>query len=558
MAHRPTAGSRLLVVGLDGATFDLIRPWAAAGVLPTFRHILAAGAHAPLRSTIPPVTPLAWSSFVTGTNPGQHGIYGFVARRPGTYDWYATNAAMRQGISLWNWASRYGRQVGVFNMPMTFPPELIPGGYMVSGMGVPDVDVPFAFPEELQRDLLRRYRAEQLVEQPVSLYDYASFLDYLFQTIDDTLDITNYLLDRWPATDLLCTVFTATDRVQHFYWRQMAERVGPEWQQTAIQRVYRRVDAALQELIDSYPDRTLVIMSDHGAGPYRHLIGVNQWLASQGWLRWQGSHGGVQRPLSLLWRRAYHQLGHTLPGGVRRVLKRHLPAQWMARARSEMGHWSLPAEWRDTQAYSAGFGGSIYLNLRGREPSGCVQPGREADALLKQITSALYALVDPDTLEPVVERVHRATDLYSGASVSAAPDLVVAWRDGYYSMASMSKATAPVFQGNLTWPNSEVVHTAEHRLEGVLMVYGPAARCGTERTSAQIIDVASTILYLLGLPSPSTMEGEVLLDLVSGEALGQPRVAPVGGGTAAGWDPVYTDAEEQSVQQRLRDLGYLQ
>ena len=231
-----------------------------------------------MRSTIPPVSPLAWSSFATGTNPGQHGIYGFLSRKPGTYDWYPVSANMRRGITWWDWASRNGCTVGVFNVPMTYPPESIPGGYMVSGMGVPDVDVQFALPKTLQRDLLRRFKPEQLVEQPVSLYNGDTFLDYLLQSVDDYLQVTNYLLARYPDTDLLCSVLTATDRVQHFYWRQMEDPAAPARQRTAIEQLYRRVDAVLGELIERYPDRTIIVMSDHGSGPYRHLVSMNQWL----------------------------------------------------------------------------------------------------------------------------------------------------------------------------------------------------------------------------------------------------------------------------------------
>jgi predicted AlkP superfamily phosphohydrolase/phosphomutase len=549
------ARRRVLVAGLDGATFDLIRPWAGRGTLPTLDRLMREGAWAPLRSTVPPVTPLAWSSFVTGTNPGQHGIFGFAARAPDTYDWYATSAATRQGITLWDWASCYHRQVGVVNMPMTYPPEPIPGGYMVSGLGVPDVDVRFALPDELQRDLLRRFDPEQLVEQPVSLYDPDSFVDYLLRTVDDNLAITNVLLDRFPDTDLLCTVFTATDRVQHFYWRQMAEGMGSERQRTAIERVYRRVDGALGQLIDALPGWDVLVMSDHGAGPYRHLVGMNQWLASQGWLRWQAGSGKGEGSALGGWRRAYRRVGHALPGGIRRRLKALTPASWMAKARREMTHWSLPVVWEDTRAYSAGFGGNIYLNLRGREPLGQVGRGSEANRLLDEIEAALRGMRDPDTGSPVVEQVHRGQELYRGARVDEAPDLVVSWHDGYYSMAGMSGPGAPIFQGNLTWPHSRAVHSAEHRQHGILVAHGPQVRPGVQADEADILDLAPSILHLMGLPIPSSMEGRVLAEwLTTGRT---PTVEPAGAGKAPGPQPAYSDEEEQLVRDRLRDLGYL-
>ena len=163
-------------------------------------------------------------------------------------------------------------------MPMTYPPQQIPGGCMISGMGVPDVDVRFTAPDDLQEELLRHFRPEQLVEQPIGLFNQETYIDYLLGTVDDNLAITHYLMERYPAVDLMCTVFIATDRVQHFYWQQMLDSESPEPLRNAIQDVYRKVDGALANLIDNYPEYKLMLISDHGAGLYNHLININQWL----------------------------------------------------------------------------------------------------------------------------------------------------------------------------------------------------------------------------------------------------------------------------------------
>jgi predicted AlkP superfamily phosphohydrolase/phosphomutase len=551
-----TRSSRTLLIGIDGGTFDLIEPWVAQGQLPTFAMLLKGGVHAPLKSTIPPVTPLAWSSLITGCNPGQHGIYGFLSRKPGTSDWYPTSAYSRSGLSLWEWAGRQGKRIGVFNMPMTYPPERIPHGYMVSGLGVPDVDVQFALPEELQPSLLRRFTPEQLVEQPASLYDNDSFLDYLLRSVDNNLAGIHYLLDRYPDTDLLCAVLTATDRVQHFYWRQMTDPEAPPRQRTAIRQVYRRIDDALADLLQRYPERTLMLMSDHGAGPYRHLVGMNSWLAQQGWLRWRDEKRQTHGWWGTLWRRAYHVLGHAMPSRVRHALKQWMPHAVMSGLRAGMGHWTLPVTWSQTKVYSAGFGGNLYLNLIGREPEGVVHPGAEAQAILDEVTSALYELRDPETHAPVVRRVYRSEEIYQGTRVSEAPDLVVAWHDGYYSMAGLEGADGSVFQGHISWPDSKVVHSAEHRQYGILIGYGPMVAQGSRLSEADIIDLAPTLVHMLGLPVPSTMEGQVLLDMLRDDAAG-PRYAHVSQESHAGWQSTYSEEDEQSMQDRLRALGYL-
>jgi predicted AlkP superfamily phosphohydrolase/phosphomutase len=186
-----------------------------------------------------------------------------------------------------------------------------------------------------------------------------------------------------------------------------------------------------------------------------------------------------------------------------------------------------------------------------------VRPGPEAERLLEEIEAALYDLADPDTGAPVVERVYRGADLYHGAMATAAPDLVVAWRDGYYSMAGMAGPDAPIFQGHLTWPDSQVVHSAEHRLHGVLLAYGPHVVPGIDLEETSIVDLAPTLVHLLGLPVPGSMEGRVLAELFDLPEASRLPTEAVTGRAEVGWQSPYSPEEEALVQRRLRDLGYL-
>ena len=548
--------TKILLLGLDGATFDLILLWAQAGLLPTLSRFMQEGTWGPLHSTTPPLSPVAWPSFATGTNPGQHGIFNFLARRLGTYDWYPVSSSDRIGLPFWVWAGQHGFQTGVFNMPMTYPPEPIPNGYMISGMGVPDIDVHFAEPAQLQDDLLKHFTSDQLVEKSVTRFNEESYGEYLLQTVDNNLAVLRYLLHRYPNTNLLCGVFIASDRAQHFYWRQMEDPSAPPRQRTMIREVYVRLDQALGALIAEYPDYTVLVMSDHGAGPYYRLIDLNQWLASHGWLQWQASNGeGLQSTSD--WRHWYRQLGLLLPYRLRWQIKNILPTAWMQRLRAEVRRTSLSVHWATTQAYSLGVSGAIYLNLMGREPLGCVRPGHEAEVLLAEINQALYALSDPDTGEPVVERVARGPELYRGPAIHLAPDLVISWKPGYYALSHWSP-NGTIFRGHLRWENSEMVHSAEHRPEGILLALGPGIRKGAQVTGASIIDLAPTVLHLMGLPIPSYMDGKVLTELLDARQIG--------------WDPVYVDeqgkskqskpssyseSEEREMINRLHDLGYL-
>ena len=548
---------KILLIGLDGATFDLMAPWADAGLLPTFSRFLKQGAWGPLRSTTPPISPVAWSSFMTSTNPGQHGIYHFLARKPHRYEWYPVTSRARRGLPFWTWAGRQGRQAGVFNMPMTYPPDPIPNGYMVSGMGVPDVDVVFTSPPALQGDLLQEFGPTQLVEQSAAEFDGDTYGDYLLQTIDDNLEAMRYLLHTHPDTDLLCGVFIASDRAQHFYWQQMEDPSAPPGQHNLIQRVYQRLDRAVGALMADFPEYTVVIMSDHGAGPYQKLVDLNQWLAAHGWLRWQAGSGsgGRQGPA---WRRWYRRLRWLLPDGVRRRMKTAMPSHLMQQVRAQVWQQSLPADWPATQAYSLGVSGAISLNQAGREPEGCVQAGADEQAVLDEIEAALYDLTDPETGDTVVESVHRGRDLYAGPLAEQAPELVVSWKPGYYALSGRSP-TGVVFQDRCQyWERNGVVHSAEHRPDGIFLALGPGIRQGVRIQGASMVDLAPTVLHIMGLPIPGSMEGSVLTQILDEGHISWPvsrQDVKVEQGSVE--SAVYSADEEKEMLERLRDLGYL-
>jgi predicted AlkP superfamily phosphohydrolase/phosphomutase len=442
-------------------------------------------------------------------------------------------------------------------MPMTYPPESIQNGFMISGMGVPDIDVRFTYPEDLQNELLAHFDPDQLVEQPIALFKQDTYIDYLLRTVDDNLEITKYLLDKYPETDLLCTVFTSTDRVQHFYWQQMLDSSSPPVQGAAIESIYRRIDSALSDLMTSYPDHTFVIISDHGAGSYSHLVNINHWLQERGWLAWIDDQVEANAGSKPAWKSIYQSLGRNVSPSVRRRLKALIPGAVMARVRDQMKHWSPSIDWSVTSAYSASFGGNIYLNLNGREPHGIVSPGAEADSLKADIRAALMDLKDPEHGEKVVREVHYGEILYRGASLPAAPDLIVEWNDGYYSMAGFGDSGSEVFQGQLHWPDSDAIHSAEHHLYGILLAYGPGIERNARLDKADIIDIAPTLLHMLNLPIPSSMEGDVLVDLLEKGAFPDPLYEEVVDKDTGQEQLVYSEAEEEEIMRQLKNLGYL-
>src|ERR1700745_805664 len=139
------AEPKIVIIGLDSATGDLIRPWADQGLLPNLRKISENGVSGELESAIPPLTPPAWTSFMTGKNPGKHGIFHFLEPQPGSYAMRYANAGSRRSPTIWQLLSSAGRNVGTVNVPFTYPPEQIQG-FQISGMDTPSEKSPFIHP----------------------------------------------------------------------------------------------------------------------------------------------------------------------------------------------------------------------------------------------------------------------------------------------------------------------------------------------------------------------------------------------------------------------------
>jgi predicted AlkP superfamily phosphohydrolase/phosphomutase len=216
---------KVLVVGLDGATFDLIKPWAAEGYLPTLNHLMSGGAHGALRSTIPPMTAPAWTSFATGTNPGKHRLYDWIAREPDSYHFSPITALDGTAPTIYTLLSQAGRRVCSLNVPMTYPPTPV-NGVMVSGMPAPSTRNTITYPADLYQDILQAVGDYILYPDPGQAYSNSgveAFLKRLYRCTELRLDTFDYLrsLEAW---DFAMVVFNGTDTICHALWKYMARQ----------------------------------------------------------------------------------------------------------------------------------------------------------------------------------------------------------------------------------------------------------------------------------------------------------------------------------------------
>ncbi len=560
------AEPRALVIGLDGGTLDLVRPWAEAGELPVLADLMHNGTWGVLRSTVHPVTATAWSTFLTGVNAGRHGVYDFVRRRPEDGRLELTSAATIRSPTLFAYLAAHGRRVVSVNVPFTYPPPHVEGARILGGLPAPMASPAIAHPKHLY-DEVRAAVGDYVVNVHNARYRSGSgALERYARDIEASVDLQaaamRYLL-RQGAWDLGLIVFTATDEASHAFWRCMDAADGtPEARyRDVIRRVYRRVDRAIGQLLDDVGEVPVLIMSDHGFGPLRKLVNLNRWLMDAGFLRVREAQGGrsLRRLYLDVLRRGAQFYQRRLPPTVRHRLRRALhPLIGPARERLESDLFQAPIDWSRTRAYSLGTGGSIYINLAGREPFGIVHPGAEYEAVCREIAAALEALEDPETGERIVRRVAHREEIYHGPLLDEAPDLIVLWRDyAYWGRGRYDAPDAPLFQEEYAVGFSDLPLTGIHRLEGMLIAAGPGLAAGRRVEGAHIADLLPTILHLLELPVPEGLDGCVLTELwetptapqVAGESPTSEEITTT--------DSVFTADEARAVEERLRDLGYL-
>lgn len=569
---------RVYVLGLDGATFDLIAPWVSKGELPNMKRLMDEGACGSLMSALPAHSAPSWSSFITGKNPGKHGIFDFSEHVDGSYEVKFVNASRRQGMSIWAIASRYDKKVAVVNVPMTFPPEKV-NGIMISGMDAPGIDSNFTYPTTLSGELKRivgDYSLEAGLWSYINKGEINLAIEKQHETIDKRFEVTKYLMNNYPW-DLFVSVFTATDRVQHAFWKYMDPR-HPSYKLEeakkygdAILNVYRKMDHIVGYLLDHLSEDTvLFIMSDHGAGLCSNkTLYLNNWLCKEGLLEYkdfrpqQGS-GNSQRLKRLLYTKLLGGLPRdfwkALPRETRDQVRKRFPVVFNKMA-SQFFFSRINMD--ETKAYAEESKNFIWVNLKGREPRGTVNPGREYEEVRERIIHGLLCEKDPGSGEPVVDNVLRREDIYHGDNLEKAPDLVVTFKDlGYVPRPSYTVAPDVVLKTipRLEQSESNTRANARHLPNGILLMRGKGIRPGRKIDGAQIMDLAPTILYTMGLPVPTDMDGKVLESAYHESLLLEKPIShdTVELSEPAVQDMVYSPEEEEAIRQRLGDLGYLE
>ncbi|MFC7047207.1 alkaline phosphatase family protein [Halobacteriaceae archaeon GCM10025711] len=515
-----------LIIGIDGGEWDVIDPMLESQELPNLSSLIQSGYRAPLSSTVPPVSPPAWTSIQTGTNPGKHGIYDF-STFDRDYRRRSINASDRRATPFWQVLNDMGVSTGLFKVPFTYPPGDI-DGFMVSGFPTPNNISDFAIPEG----------AANIVGSPERLFedssyqrngDYDAFMSDLLDVADRQTSILLNLLDEYD-TDLVMTVFDSADRMQHFFWKYFDEahpRYEPdEALSDAIPELYRVIDDGIGKLLNrAGPETNVIVLSDHGFGPLAYDIHIDEWLQANEYFSPQSTRSprevismASSRMVGLSWE-LIKSLG--LDDLVKEII---LPETVLSAGKSlkNAPQNRKSADWKNTKAFFTTLSGqSIYINLIDRFSDGIVSD-EEYQQVVDDLRSELLELRHPETGEKLIRAVYDSRREFDGWAVEDAPDLIVE-SDPLYTLKDGHS-------DSLIQPSKQYKQerSGDHRTDGILIASGPAFGEG-KLADAHIMDIAPTLHYLHDCPIPKVMDGDVLSSVFADEIIHSREMQFTGG-----------------------------
>ncbi|HEV3163398.1 MAG TPA: alkaline phosphatase family protein [Isosphaeraceae bacterium] len=465
--------TRVAVIGLDCAEPSLVFD-RFADRLPNLTRLRRRGVWGTLRSCDPPITVPAWMSMMSSKDPGTLGYYGFRNRADRSYEKMTTATSLVvQEPLLWDFLGQAGKRVILIGVPQTYPPRSV-NGLMVTDFLTPSIASNYTYPPAL-RDEIATLPDVHPYEFDVSDFrtpDKTKIRDALFRMTDKRFALARHLVTTKPW-DYFMMVEMGTDRVHHAFWQFMDpqhHRYEPGNPfETVILNYYEHVDAHIGRLLEALPtDAHVFVVSDHGAQCMEGGIALNEWLVQNGYLV-------LQEPVST-------------------------PTRLEA----------VKVNWAKTTAWGAGgYYGRLFLNVKGREPQGVIDPN-QYEATRDRLAGQLEALGDPDG-KPIGTRAHKPEDLYRTVRGPAPPDLFVYF--GNLRWRSVGTVGGPIH----TFENDTGPDDANHAPEGMLIAAGPGIPARGPVSGMQLMDVTPSILRLFGLEVPAELQGSVIDPLCARE-----------------------------------------
>lgn len=499
---------KVLVVGLDGANLDLIKLWSREGKLPAFKKLLQEGSYGYLESTIPTITIPAWNCLASGKNPGKIGIFSFVHKAYGTYDFRIYQSLVEREGCIWDILSDYGKKVLILNATNILHAYKT-RGYMVAGC-LCIQEEKLTYPRNLRDELYNAGYQRDIMDLETlgALSDREHSRRHKEITEKQCKALFHFLEKNW---DFGFFVLNELDRVQHRFWDQ----------KNILLTHYQNIDRNLKKLLDSLERKNdeaiVLIVSDHGFGPNERSFFINEWLLRKGLLK-------VEKiPLLEFGKSIISVLKKPRVLKMLRPLMRFSPIRLLYQSVLFLPIGRTPILWNETKAFSYATWGTIYINLSGREPKGLVK-AEEYEILRSEIIEGLRELS---------VKAYRREELYHGEYLELAPDIIIQTDENVNFISGRVGYGKDFLKG---------FGGAHARLNGTFIAWGPNIKKNFEM-NAKLYDVAPTILNMFGIPIPKDMDGRVLKEIFKGEP--------------AKREIRYEDIEEnEKIIKRIKELKY--
>lgn len=484
---------RLILLGIDGATWNKIHPLIEEGHLPNFHSSIQQGSHGDLRSTNPPISPSAWTSIFTGVNPGKHNIFGFTKRKPDSYFVQPISSKDRLSKPIWQILSDAGIRSIFLNIPFSYPPDEI-NGIMTCGLGTPSKKSNFSYPTYIKTEIISKYQGYNVDfdEDQILLGNNKDPKDLILKVNSEIIESSKdlFLSEKW---DVFSLVLRSTDVIQHYYWSD----------DEAISDCYKQVDSLIGWVMEQMLEEdVLMICSDHGFTGIHTRVNFNQWLSENGFLTYKKS---VQKSMVKRFLPSSEQI-HTslLRLGMRNVvskLKRSNLVETSVRhlIRSERMDQVLEIDWENTRVFfRKGSYGLIDINIKDQNPMGIVDSS-EISQVVKELKEKSVNLVDPNTGNQIITKIEDGRKVFLG-NLRNIPSIVLTNLNGYRIVEGRKGL---IFE-------KEREKEADHSLNGIIIMYGKKINKNIEIFNSSVNDITPTILYLLGINPPKYMDGSPL------------------------------------------------
>ena len=484
---------KLILIGIDGCTFKILKPLINDGYLPTFSEILKEGCHTTLISTLPFNTLPAWTSIFTGVNPGKHGITDFIIREDGQYE-VVNSRRHRMVDSLWTILSRHNVEQIVINEPVTFPPEKIKG-IMLTGFSTPPQNRNFAYPASII-DEVEKVSHGYWPDLPFGFEKViAENKNKGFQLISEfaekIIKTTKYLSKSYDW-QLLASIITSTDRLQHFYFNDFKH----------ISSHYQLLDNFLNEIISKETEANILIVSDHGFGPLEKCFYINTWLRDQNLV---AENRNLLNAILSKFRITYSKLVSTLMKlKLYNFLAKITPLS--VKRSIPMDGYTSPIHFTNSKVLYPSINGGLFIN----------SPilNKNALKLLEALSSLTFNGEKP------IEHAYLRKEVLWGPYTYRAADIYLIPKYGYEISPRLTSSylSAPSKFGD--------IRSGTHRPTGVFIAYGPDICRGFKLKEPLFTwDIAPLILHMLGLPIPNYMDGRVRKEIFKKGS--KPAVRPI-------------------------------